>query len=105
MLKNELALMLEQKGFFALIFQSFCNSCLTLASCYRMHDKEKPRKCDQRVREIEHGTFTPLVFSTAGGMGAAATVTYTKDWHLSWPQSTHNRIAVPWDRSDAGSAF
>ena len=38
----------------ALIFQSFCNSRLTLASCYYMHEKENPREYDQRVREIEH---------------------------------------------------
>ena len=29
----------------------------------------------------------------------------TKDWHLSWPRSTHNPIAVPWDGSDAESVF
>ena len=31
----------------------------------------------------------------------------TKDWHLSWPQSTHNPIQlhIPWDGSDAESAF
>ena len=28
--------------------------------------------------EIEHGTFTPLVFSAAGGMRTAATVTYKR---------------------------
>ena len=32
------------------------------------------RGYEQRVREIEHGSFTPLVFSLTGGIGKAATV-------------------------------
>ena len=36
---------------------------------YRQHENEKKRKYATRVLEIEQGTFTPLVFSTAGGMG------------------------------------
>ena len=31
-----------------------------------------------RVREIENGSFTPLVFSTSGGMGKAAKITYKR---------------------------
>ena len=44
-----------------------------LSSIYRKHEQEKRREYDQRVREIEHATFTPLVLSTTGGMGQAAT--------------------------------
>uniref|UniRef100_A0A1X7TMU7 Uncharacterized protein n=1 Tax=Amphimedon queenslandica TaxID=400682 RepID=A0A1X7TMU7_AMPQE len=28
-----------------------------------------PRKYEQRIREAEHGCFSPLVFSTSGGFG------------------------------------
>ena len=35
---------------------------------YRIHENEKKRKCNSRVTEIEQGTFTPLVFTTTGGM-------------------------------------
>ena len=35
---------------------------------YRQHENEKKRKYATRVLEIEKGTFTPLVFSTTGGM-------------------------------------
>ena len=38
-------------------------------SIYRQHENEKKRKYATRVLEIEQGTFTPLVFSTTGGMG------------------------------------
>lgn len=36
---------------------------------YRLHENEKKRQYSSRVLEIEHGTFTPLVFTTTGGMG------------------------------------
>ena len=35
---------------------------------YRIHKNEKKRKYNSRVTEIEQGTFTPLVFTTTGGM-------------------------------------
>ena len=47
---------------------SHCKS--TLAQCYRKNEQEKKRTYDERVREVEHGSFSPLVFSTSGGMGA-----------------------------------
>jgi len=34
-----------------------------------MHENEKNRLYPWRVLDIEHGTFTPLVFTTTGGMG------------------------------------
>ena len=36
---------------------------------YRIHENEKKRLHSERVLDIEHGTFTPLVFTTTGGMG------------------------------------
>ena len=49
-----------------------------LAQCYRRNELEKKRAYDQRVREIEYGSFSPLVFSTTGGMGTTATVVYKR---------------------------
>ena len=46
----------------------------SLPSCYRKHEQDKRRVYEERVREIEHGCFTQLVFSAAGGMGPAAQV-------------------------------
>ena len=40
---------------------------------------------EQRIRDVEMGSFTPLVFSTFGGMGSAATVAYK---HLASMLST-----------------
>ena len=50
----------------------------SIVSCYRKHENVKKRAYDQRVREIEHGTFTPVVLSLTGGMGAAATVCFKR---------------------------
>ena len=49
-----------------------------LSSVYRKHEQEKKRQYDQRVREVEHATFTPLVLSATGGMGRAATTFYKR---------------------------
>ena len=49
-----------------------------LSSVYHKHEQEKRRQYDQRVREVEHATFTPLVLSTTGGMGRAATTFYKR---------------------------
>ena len=35
---------------------------------YRIHENKKKPKYNSRVTEIEQGTFTPLVFTTTGGM-------------------------------------
>ena len=51
---------------------------LSLASSYRRNEQEKRRAYDQRVREVEHGSFSPLVFSASGGMGPTARVVYKK---------------------------
>ena len=43
---------------------------------YRIHENEEKRLYSRRVLEIEHGTFTPLVFTTAGGMGLKECLIY-----------------------------
>ena len=35
---------------------------------YKLHEDEKKRKYASRIIEVENGTFTPLVFTTTGGM-------------------------------------
>ena len=62
------------------VFNPFAQSYLntSLAQCYRRNEQEKKREYEQRVREIEHGSFAPLVFSTYGGMGNTATIVYKR---------------------------
>ena len=63
----------------------------SLQATYKKHEQLRRRHYDQCVREIEHGTFTPLVLSTTGGMRKAATI------HLlqkTFSQTNGMRIAV-----------
>lgn len=50
----------------------------SLNSLYRRHEQEKRRVYDQRVREVERGSFAPLVFSASGGMGPCTTIAYKR---------------------------
>ena len=43
---------------------------------YNSHEVEKKYVYNQRVLQVEKGTFTPLVFSTTGGMAPEATKFY-----------------------------
>ena len=62
------------------VFDPFTQSYLntSLAQCYRRNEQEKKREYEQRVLEIEHGSFASLVFSTSGGMGNTATIVYKR---------------------------
>ena len=51
---------------------------LPLETCYRRHENQKHQAYEQRVSEIENGSFTPPVFSNSGGMGKAAKITYER---------------------------
>ena len=45
------------------------NQSSSLAATFRKHEGVKRRAYEERVREVERGSFTPLVFSSSGGMG------------------------------------
>ena len=48
------------------------------SACYRKHEGVKKRAYEQRIQEIEHCSFTPLVMSSTGGLGPATTSTYKR---------------------------
>ena len=48
------------------------------ASVYRKHELEKKRAYQQRIQEVEHSSFAPLVLSATGGMGNEATIFYKR---------------------------
>ena len=49
-----------------------------LSSQYAKHERLKRREYEERVREVEGASFVPMIFSTAGGMGPAATITFKR---------------------------
>jgi hypothetical protein len=42
---------------------------MTPKDIYSQHEKAKKRTYNNRILQVEKGTFTPLIFSTTGGMG------------------------------------
>ena len=71
----------RQSAFFDVrIFNPTAHSCRnqSLSACYRRHELEKRRHYEDRVNLVEHGCFTPLVFSTSGGMGPTAAVFFKR---------------------------
>ena len=53
------------------VFNAFAqsNAAKPLKSTYDFHERRKMAKYAERVREVEHGSFIPLVFSSSGGCG------------------------------------
>ena len=45
---------------------------------YRSHEKEKKWLYLQRIRDMEHSSFSPLVFSFTGGMAKEASIFYKR---------------------------
>ena len=49
---------------------SKCNQRKAISTNFKEQEEEKKWKYQQRVLDVEMGSFTPLVFGTNGGMGA-----------------------------------
>lgn len=43
-----------------------------LSSVFKSCEQEKKRQYNERILQVEHGSFTPLIFSACGGMGREA---------------------------------
>lgn len=50
----------------------------TIKAIHNSNEKAKKREYGERVVMVEHGTFTPLVFSTFGGMSTECTNFYNR---------------------------
>ena len=49
--------------------KSYLNQNQSLESVFRNHENQKKKSYNQRVIQVEHGTFTPIVTSSLGGLG------------------------------------
>ena len=54
------------------------NRSTLLAACYAKHEKEKKRTYEQRVLNVEHASFIPVVLSSTGGMSKCASALYKR---------------------------
>ena len=49
-----------------------------LSRTYQRNEKEKKRLYNERIMQVEYGTFTPLVMSTTRGMGRESSKFYSR---------------------------
>ena len=68
----------ERSFFDVRVFNPGAPSNHPFKSAYHRHEREKRRQYEQHIREIEHGHFSPLVFTTTGKMGDAASQVYRR---------------------------
>ena len=70
-----------QKSFFDLrVFNPLapCYSGLSLDAAHAKNERDKTRKYGERIINHEQGTFTPLVFTSAGGMARQSQIFYKR---------------------------
>ena len=76
------------------------NRSQSLQATFRKHEQEKRRQYEERVREIEQSSFSPLIFSSSGGMGQAAISFYKRlASHLSEKRHQDYSITMGWLRT------
>ena len=58
------------------VFNSYApsNCSQSLGATYRKHEQEKRRQYEERIREIERASFSPLVFTSSGGISPGASI-------------------------------
>ena len=84
------------------VFNPFApsNRQSSLAAAYKSHEKEKKRAYRERIREVEYGSFSPLIFSVFGGMAKEATIFYKRlAFLLSEKWTQHYSTIISWLRS------
>ena len=62
------------------VFNAFApsNAANSLSACYKKHENSKRRAYGQRIREIEHASFTPVVMSATSGLAHETTYFYKR---------------------------
>ena len=74
------------------------NSNLSTTSCYKKHENIKKHAYEQRLREVEHSSFMPLIFSATDGMAPEAAVFTRLASQLALKWNDHYSITMGWLR-------
>ena len=70
-----------------------------LLKTYQLNEKEKKRLCNERIMQVEHGTFTPPVMSGTGGIGRELSTFYSRLSELiSEKRESSYSIVATWIR-------
>ena len=57
---------------------AYCHHNLTLEAAHQRNEQEKIRAYGERIQHVDQGSFTPLVFTTSGGMSPKAKCFYSR---------------------------
>ena len=66
---------------------------------YKLHEDEKRQKYASRIIEVENGTFTPLVFTTTGGMSQECQRYHSRLAELISSKKQEDATAIAWIRT------
>ena len=70
---------------------------IKIEKSHEINEKEKKRSYNERVLQIEHGSFTPLVFCSNGGKGRECQKFYQRLGQLiSEKRGMRNNIVMNW---------
>jgi len=93
-----------QQAFFDVrVFDPNANRYLNtnLQQCHVTNEKEKKRCYNERVLQVEHGTFTPLVFSIYGSMGRECAKFYSRLADMiAEKRNSQKSVVVNWIRTN-----
>ena len=69
----------------------------SLRKSYEINEKEKKRSYNQRILEVDNGSFTPLIMNAMGGMGRECQIFYQRlSEKLADKRKTNISITVSW---------
>ena len=98
-----------EKAFYDIrVFNPYAQSNRTcqLQATYRRHEQENRHQYEQKVREVERASFSPLVFAASGGMGKAATSFYKRLAALLSEKRNHTYgVTMGWLRTHVSYAL
>ena len=86
---NEARVDISARGFWTRRQQAFvdirifdptasCYEDMTLDAAHKRNEQDKIRAYRERIQNVDHGSFTPLVFTTSGGMSPSARSFYSR---------------------------
>ena len=60
------------------VFDPNASRYTKLSQSYALNEKDKKRNYNERILDVDNGSFTPLVFSLNGGMGRECRTFYKR---------------------------
>ena len=71
-----------------------------ISKIHEVNEREKKKLYNERILQIEHGSLTPLVMSTTGGMGRECKKFYARLAEMiSYKRGTSYSVIASWVRS------